>query len=58
MNLPSQAVVVFASARQADRRIAGVSAAARIVRELAEAGFTESWLELPVGLSPAQAVGA
>jgi CDP-L-myo-inositol myo-inositolphosphotransferase len=38
------AVVEFESARQAGRRIAGVAAAARIVRELALAGFAEAWI--------------
>jgi len=41
------AVVVFASARAAGRRVAGVPAAARIVRELADAGFTAAWLDIP-----------
>lgn len=45
----SVAEVAFASAGAAARRIAGVSAAARIVRELAEAGFTSAWLVLPAG---------
>jgi len=43
------AEVTFASARAASRRIAGVAAAGRIVRELAEAGFTTAWLVLPSG---------
>lgn len=41
--------VTFASARAASRRIAGVAAAGRIVRELAEAGFASAWLVLPAG---------
>lgn len=43
------ALVDFASATQAGRRVAGVAAAARIVRELAEAGFAEARLVLPAG---------
>jgi CDP-L-myo-inositol myo-inositolphosphotransferase len=38
------ALVEFAGAAEAARRIAGVAAAGRIVRELAEAGFAEAWL--------------
>ena len=44
------AVVRFAGAAEAGRRIAGISAAARIVRELADAGFAEALLVLPDGL--------
>lgn len=43
------ALVNFGSARAASRRVAGVAAAARIVRELAEAGFAEARLLLPPG---------
>lgn len=43
------ALVTFDSGRSASRRIAGVAAAARIVRELAEAGFAQAWLVLPEG---------
>jgi phosphatidylglycerophosphate synthase len=43
------AEVIFANARAASRRIAGVAAAGRIVRELAEAGFASAWLVLPAG---------
>ena len=39
----------FAGAGAANRRIAGVAAVARIVRELSEAGFAETRLELPPG---------
>jgi CDP-L-myo-inositol myo-inositolphosphotransferase len=39
-------VVAFASAREADRRVAGVAAAARVVHDLAEAGVAEAWLTL------------
>jgi CDP-L-myo-inositol myo-inositolphosphotransferase len=46
---PAEAEIGFASARQAGRRIAGVAAAARIIRELAEAGFASAWLVLPGG---------
>jgi phosphatidylglycerophosphate synthase len=45
----SVAEVTFASSRAASRRIAGVAAAGRIVRELAEAGFASAWLVLPAG---------
>jgi 1L-myo-inositol 1-phosphate cytidylyltransferase / CDP-L-myo-inositol myo-inositolphosphotransferase len=41
--------VRFASGAAAGRRVAGVAAAARIVRELAEAGFTEARLVGPGG---------
>lgn len=47
--IPSSAAVAFADAAEAECRIAGVAAAARIVRELAQAGFAEVWLELPPG---------
>src|SRR5688572_28991483 len=47
-SLPS-VVVAFDSVREACRRIAGVSAAGRIVRELAEAGLAVAWLDLPAG---------
>ena len=43
------AIVTFASGAAASRRVAGVAAAARIVRELAEAGFARAWLVLPSG---------
>ncbi len=43
------ALVTFDNGRSASRRIAGVTAAGRIVRELAEAGFTQAWLVLPEG---------
>ena len=43
------AEVAFESAAAAGRRVAGVAAAARIVRELAEAGFAEARLVLPEG---------
>ncbi len=44
-----RAIVRFARAGEAGRRVAGVAAAARIVRELAEAGLAEAWLALPAG---------
>jgi phosphatidylglycerophosphate synthase len=44
---PRSAIVAFGSAAEAGRPVAGVAAAARIVRELAEAGFAEIWLVLP-----------
>jgi 1L-myo-inositol 1-phosphate cytidylyltransferase / CDP-L-myo-inositol myo-inositolphosphotransferase len=47
--IPSVAVVAFASASAAARRVAGVAVAARIVRELAEAGFASARLVLPAG---------
>ncbi len=46
---PSIAAVAFGDAAEADRRVAGVAVAGRIVRELAESGFTEAWLTLPEG---------
>lgn len=42
-------IVTFDSAAQADRRVAGVSAAARIVRSLGEGGTGRIWLALPGG---------
>ena len=47
--IPATAAVRFASGRAADRRVAGVAVAARIVRELAEAGFATAWLAVPAG---------
>src|SRR5690349_3064183 len=49
---PAQAqrhAVAFATGREADRRVAGVAAAARIVRGLAEAGAGETWLTIGDG---------
>ena len=43
------ALIEFDSGRAASRRIAGVAAAGRIVRELADAGFTDACLLLPAG---------
>jgi CDP-L-myo-inositol myo-inositolphosphotransferase len=46
---PAQAqrhLVAFASGREADRRVAGVATAARVVRGLAEAGAGETWLTI------------
>ncbi len=40
----SAAVTFFANAAEADRRIAGVAAAGRIVKTLADAGGREAWL--------------
>ena len=54
--LSRTAIVNFGSARQAGRRVAGVAAAARIVREAAAAGIAEVWLILPPG--PALGSGA
>ena len=44
--MPGIAAISFADAAAAGRPIAGVAAAARIVRELAEAGMVEAWLEI------------
>lgn len=41
--------ISFATAREADRRVAGVAAAARVVRTLAEAGAGETWLVIGDG---------
>ena len=46
---PRTAVVTFVGACQAERRVAGVAACARIVREAAQAGFAETWLVVPDG---------
>jgi CDP-L-myo-inositol myo-inositolphosphotransferase len=49
---PAQAhrhAVAFASGREADRRVAGVAAAARTVRGLAQAGAGETWLTIGDG---------
>jgi 1L-myo-inositol 1-phosphate cytidylyltransferase / CDP-L-myo-inositol myo-inositolphosphotransferase len=43
---PTVAAITFASAREAGRRVAGVSVAGRIVRELAEAGFVATWIDI------------
>lgn len=43
------AVIAFAGARDAGRRIAGVAAAARILREVEAAGFTAARLVVPGG---------
>jgi 1L-myo-inositol 1-phosphate cytidylyltransferase / CDP-L-myo-inositol myo-inositolphosphotransferase len=55
---PAQAqrhAVAFTSGREADRRVAGVAAAARIVHTLAQAGAGETWLTIGDGapLAPA-----
>jgi phosphatidylglycerophosphate synthase len=47
--------VAFATGRDADRRIAGVAAAARVVRGLAEAGAGEAWLTIGDGAALAPA---
>ena len=46
---PKGAMIVFTSAASANRRVAGVAAAARSVRDLAEGGFEQVWLILPPG---------
>lgn len=51
----SAAVAALASAHEADRRIAGVAAAARAVRELVEAGHMEIRLEVGGDTPPAPA---
>lgn len=45
----ASAAVEFDSALDAGRRVAGVAAAARIVRELALAGFVEAWIVIRSG---------
>lgn len=52
-SVPRTAIVTFAAGSEASRRIAGVAAAARIVRELAQAGVDTAWLIAPDGLGPA-----
>ena len=47
--LPREAIVRFGETGAAARRVAGLAAAARIVRELAEAGIARAWLLLPEG---------
>lgn len=42
-------VVAFAGTAAADRRVAGVAAAARVVRALADEGVAEVWLTVPGG---------
>ena len=42
-------LVTFASVGEAGRRVAGVAAAARIVRTLALAGHDRIWLAVPGG---------
>ena len=54
--MPAQRhAVAFATARDADRRVAGVAAAARMVQSLAQAGAGETWLTIGDGapLAPA-----
>jgi phosphatidylglycerophosphate synthase len=49
---PTQAqrhAIAFSAGREADRRIAGVAAAARVVRGLAQAGAGEIWLTIGDG---------
>lgn len=52
------AVTYFASAAEADRRIAGVAAAARIVKSEADSGSREIWLALGDGAPLASATEA
>lgn len=47
--------MTFADARAADRRVAGVPAAARIVRMLSDTGRAKAWLVLQDGAVPAPA---
>jgi CDP-L-myo-inositol myo-inositolphosphotransferase len=49
---PTQAqrhAVAFPTGREADRRVAGVAAAARVVHDLAQAGAGETWLTIGDG---------
>lgn len=46
---PIVPVIRFAGALEASRRVAGISAAGRFVRELAEAGVAQAWILLPPG---------
>jgi 1L-myo-inositol 1-phosphate cytidylyltransferase / CDP-L-myo-inositol myo-inositolphosphotransferase len=46
------AVIDFGTARDAQRPVAGVAVAARILRELALAGFSDAW----IGVSPGQTI--
>lgn len=46
---PATAVVNFGSAHEAERSIAGLSAVARITRELRDAGIATAWLATPPG---------
>jgi CDP-L-myo-inositol myo-inositolphosphotransferase len=48
-SIPATAVVTFDSAHDADRRVAGLSAVGRIVRELSEAGVGTAWLSIAGG---------
>ena len=50
---PPPAIVSFATADQASRRIAGVAAAARVARQLVEAGEGPIWLIVPEPLTQA-----
>ena len=43
------AAIAFTHVGDAERRVAGVAAVARIVREAAEAGFAAAWVVLPEG---------
>lgn len=55
---PAQALlhaVAFETGGEADRRVAGVAAAARVVRSLAEAGAGETWLIIGDGVPLAPA---
>ena len=52
------ALVSFESGDSASRRVAGVAAAARIVRELSKAGFEEARLLLPAGSRLSEAAAA
>ncbi|HWT12785.1 MAG TPA: CDP-alcohol phosphatidyltransferase family protein [Allosphingosinicella sp.] len=53
---PKIAVVTFRSAGEAGREVAGVAAAARIARALAEAGLAEARLAFPAGEEPDEAL--
>jgi CDP-L-myo-inositol myo-inositolphosphotransferase len=47
----AKAVVGFGTAREAERPVAGIPAVARMLREVARAGFTDAWVEVSAGPS-------
>lgn len=49
---PEQALIAFPDAAAAEALIAGLPAAARVVREAAQAGLRECWLDAGPGWSP------
>ena len=54
LQVPSGVAIEFPSARAASRRVAGVAAAARIIRELSEAGVSSVWVSV-IGNQPVNA---